>query len=61
MSDHSLIYHNQLEEERVSRIERENQMLLDKMSHIMQTSGGVDCRHDYVKKRYNMSNNILHI
>lgn len=51
MSDHSLIYHNQLEEERVSRIERENQMLLDKMSHIMQTNGGVDCRNDYVKKR----------
>ncbi|XP_058643249.1 uncharacterized protein CFAP97D2 isoform X2 [Onychostoma macrolepis] len=40
----------QLEEERVSRIKRENHMLLDKMSHIMQTSGGVDCRNDYVKK-----------
>ncbi|XP_067264926.1 sperm axonemal maintenance protein CFAP97D1 isoform X1 [Chanodichthys erythropterus] len=40
----------QLEEERISRIERENQMLLDKMSHIMQTNGGVDCRNDYVKK-----------
>ncbi|XP_048049823.1 sperm axonemal maintenance protein CFAP97D1 isoform X2 [Megalobrama amblycephala] len=40
----------QLEEERVSRIERDNQMLLDKMSHIMQTNGGVDCRNDYVKK-----------
>ncbi|KAG1959666.1 si:dkey-83m22.7 [Pimephales promelas] len=41
---------SQLEEERVSRIERENQMLLDKMAHIMQTNGGVDCRNDYVKK-----------
>uniref|UniRef100_A0A673FY09 Si:dkey-83m22.7 n=1 Tax=Sinocyclocheilus rhinocerous TaxID=307959 RepID=A0A673FY09_9TELE len=40
----------QLEEERVSRIKKENHMLLDKMSHIMQTSGGVDCRNDYVKK-----------
>ncbi|KAK7154259.1 hypothetical protein R3I94_007572 [Phoxinus phoxinus] len=40
----------QLEEERASRIERENQMLLDKMAHIMQTNGGVDCRNDYVKK-----------
>ncbi|KAI2660719.1 hypothetical protein H4Q32_008362 [Labeo rohita] len=41
----------QLEEERVSRIKRENHMLLDKMSHIMQTSGGVDCKNDYLKKR----------
>uniref|UniRef100_A0A671SXB4 Si:dkey-83m22.7 n=1 Tax=Sinocyclocheilus anshuiensis TaxID=1608454 RepID=A0A671SXB4_9TELE len=40
----------QLEEERISRINRENHMLLDKMSHIMQTGGGVDCRNDYVKK-----------
>uniref|UniRef100_A0A672SQ54 Si:dkey-83m22.7 n=1 Tax=Sinocyclocheilus grahami TaxID=75366 RepID=A0A672SQ54_SINGR len=40
----------QLEEERVSRIKKENHMLLDKMSHIMQTSGGVDCRNDYVQK-----------
>ncbi|KAI7808608.1 sperm axonemal maintenance protein CFAP97D1 [Triplophysa rosa] len=40
----------QLEEERVSRIKRENLMLLDKMSHIMQTAGGVDCKNDYVKK-----------
>uniref|UniRef100_A0A672SS42 Si:dkey-83m22.7 n=1 Tax=Sinocyclocheilus grahami TaxID=75366 RepID=A0A672SS42_SINGR len=47
---HSLVCHNQLEEERVSRIKKENHMLLDKMSHIMQTSGGVDCRNDYVQK-----------
>uniref|UniRef100_A0A8C2KMZ9 Si:dkey-83m22.7 n=1 Tax=Cyprinus carpio TaxID=7962 RepID=A0A8C2KMZ9_CYPCA len=40
----------QLEEERVSRIKRENHMLLDKMSHIMHTGGGVDCRNGYVKK-----------
>ncbi|XP_056611396.1 sperm axonemal maintenance protein CFAP97D1 [Triplophysa dalaica] len=40
----------QLEEERISRIKRENQMLLDKMSHIMQTTGGVDCKNEYVKK-----------
>ncbi|XP_043104667.1 sperm axonemal maintenance protein CFAP97D1 isoform X2 [Puntigrus tetrazona] len=40
----------QLEEERVSRITRENNLLLDKMSHIMKTSGGVDCKNDYVKK-----------
>ncbi|XP_077073182.1 sperm axonemal maintenance protein CFAP97D1 isoform X3 [Siphateles boraxobius] len=44
------MHRNKLEEERVSRIERENQMLLDKMTHIMQTNGGVDCRNDYVKK-----------
>ncbi|XP_067301155.1 uncharacterized protein CFAP97D2 isoform X2 [Pseudorasbora parva] len=50
--DHLLVKFKkrQLEEERVSRIVRENQMLLDKMSHIMQTNGGVDCRNDYVKK-----------
>ncbi|XP_065107865.1 sperm axonemal maintenance protein CFAP97D1 [Paramisgurnus dabryanus] len=40
----------QLEDERVSRIKRENHMLLDKMSHIMQTAGGVDCKNDYVIK-----------
>ncbi|CAM4602730.1 unnamed protein product [Leuciscus chuanchicus] len=50
--DHLLVKFkkSQLEEERVSRIERENQMLIDKMAHIKQTNGGVDCRNDYVKK-----------
>ncbi|XP_005167838.1 uncharacterized protein CFAP97D2 isoform X1 [Danio rerio] len=41
---------SQLEEERVSKIKRENEMLLHKMSHIMQTKGGVDCKNIYVKK-----------
>ncbi|TRY88213.1 hypothetical protein DNTS_026902 [Danionella cerebrum] len=40
----------QLEEERVSKIKKENHKLLEKMCHIMQTCGGVDCRNDYVKK-----------
>uniref|UniRef100_A0A8C1C1W6 CFAP97 domain containing 2 n=1 Tax=Cyprinus carpio carpio TaxID=630221 RepID=A0A8C1C1W6_CYPCA len=44
------MHRSKLEEERVSRIKRENHMLLDKMSHIMHTGGGVDCRNDYVKK-----------
>ncbi|XP_072541315.1 sperm axonemal maintenance protein CFAP97D1 [Salminus brasiliensis] len=40
----------QLEEERLSTIQRENHMLLDKISHIMRTTGRLDCRNDYVKK-----------
>ncbi|XP_055072092.2 sperm axonemal maintenance protein CFAP97D1 isoform X1 [Misgurnus anguillicaudatus] len=40
----------QIEDERVSRIKRENHMLLEKMAHIMQTNGGVDCKNDYVIK-----------
>ncbi|KAL7865958.1 hypothetical protein SRHO_G00112050 [Serrasalmus rhombeus] len=39
-----------LEEERLSTIQRENHMLLDKISHIMRTTGRIDCRNDYVKK-----------
>ncbi|XP_066497527.1 sperm axonemal maintenance protein CFAP97D1 [Hoplias malabaricus] len=39
-----------LEEERLSTIQRENNMLLDKISHIMKTTGRIDCRNDYVKK-----------
>jgi hypothetical protein len=42
----------QLEEERKSEIDRENRQLLQKMSKIMQTSGGLDNRNDYVARRY---------
>nr|XP_055072093.1 uncharacterized protein cfap97d2 isoform X2 [Misgurnus anguillicaudatus] len=44
------IHRTKLEDERVSRIKRENHMLLEKMAHIMQTAGGVDCKNDYVIK-----------
>ncbi|KAK3569082.1 hypothetical protein QTP86_022107 [Hemibagrus guttatus] len=39
------------EEERLSTIQRDNRMLLDKISHIKQTSGQIDCRNEYVNKR----------
>ncbi|KAI4879246.1 hypothetical protein NFI96_012124 [Prochilodus magdalenae] len=49
---HLLVKQNKLklEEERLSRIQRENDMLLDKICHIMKTTGRIDCRNDYVKK-----------
>ncbi|XP_027021785.1 uncharacterized protein CFAP97D2 [Tachysurus fulvidraco] len=40
-----------MEEERLSTIQRDNRMLLDKISHIKQTSGQIDCRNEYVNKR----------
>eukprot|EP00038_Savillea_parva_P031933 m.92021 g.92021 ORF g.92021 m.92021 type:complete len:237 (+) comp9940_c1_seq1:96-806(+) len=43
----------QLEEERKSEIDRENRQLLQKMSKIMQTSGGLDNRNDYVARSVN--------
>lgn len=33
------------------KLQRENNSLLEKISHIMRTSGGVDNRNDYDKKR----------
>ena len=42
----------QLEEEKMSTIERDNRILLEKMSHIMRTQGRVDNRNDYDYKRY---------
>ncbi|XP_051566250.1 sperm axonemal maintenance protein CFAP97D1 [Myxocyprinus asiaticus] len=61
--DHLLVKlkKQQLEEERVSRIKRENHMLLDKMSHIMQTVGGVDSKNDYVKKSLNRDKRQLEL
>ncbi|XP_019956299.2 sperm axonemal maintenance protein CFAP97D1 [Paralichthys olivaceus] len=40
----------QLEEERTLRIQQENNMLMEKISHIMRTTGGVDNRNNYDKK-----------
>ncbi|KAM3608372.1 uncharacterized protein V6R79_024027 [Siganus canaliculatus] len=39
-----------LEEERTTKIQRENNMLLEKISHIMRTTGGVDNRNYYERK-----------
>ncbi|XP_060945086.1 uncharacterized protein cfap97d2 [Limanda limanda] len=39
-----------LEEKRILRIQQENNMLMERISHIMRTTGGVDNRNDYDKK-----------
>ncbi|XP_044222430.1 sperm axonemal maintenance protein CFAP97D1 [Thunnus albacares] len=39
-----------LEEEWMMKIQRENNMLMDKISHIMRTTGGVDNRNYYERK-----------
>ncbi|XP_018558189.2 uncharacterized protein cfap97d2 [Lates calcarifer] len=39
-----------LEEEWTMKIQRENNMLMEKISHIMRTTGGVDNRNDYERK-----------
>ena len=44
----------QLEEERLATIERDNRILLEKMSYIMRTRGRVDNRNNYEYKRYTM-------
>ena len=41
----------QLEEERMSTIERDNRILLEKMSLIMRTRGRVENRNDYEYRR----------
>ena len=41
----------QLEEERLATIERDNRILLEKMSYIMRTRGRIDNRNDYEYKR----------
>lgn len=33
------------------KIERENKMLMEKISHIMRTTGGVDNKNNYDRKR----------
>ncbi|KAJ8012497.1 hypothetical protein DPEC_G00043430 [Dallia pectoralis] len=40
----------QLEEQSMSRIQRENEMLLEKMSHIRRTTGRINNRNDYENK-----------
>merc|ERR1719494_705902 len=43
----------QVEEERLATVERDNRILLEKMSHIMRTKGRVDNRNDYAHKSLN--------
>lgn len=43
----------QLEEERAATIERDNRILLEKMSTIMRTSGGIDNKNGYQGKSLN--------
>ncbi|KAM7380254.1 hypothetical protein PAMP_003566 [Pampus punctatissimus] len=44
------LHKRKLEEEWTMKIQRENSMLMDKISHIMRTTGGVDNRNDYDRK-----------
>jgi len=43
----------QLEEERIAVIERDNRILLEKMSEIMRTTGRVDHRNNYIHRSLN--------
>jgi len=43
----------QLEEQRIAEVERDNRILLEKMSYIMRTKGIVDNRNDYQQKSLN--------
>ena len=43
----------QIEEERLATIERDNRILLEKMSFVMRTRGRVDNRNDYEHKSLN--------
>ena len=42
----------QMEEERLATVERDNRILMEKMSFIMRTRGRVDCSNDYYGKRW---------
>lgn len=44
----------QLEEERLATIERDNRILLEKMSYIMRTRGRVDNRNNYEYRRWDL-------
>ena len=46
-------YHKQIEEERLAEVERDNRILLEKMSYIMRTRGNVDNRNYYQHKSLN--------
>ena len=44
---------SKVEEERLATVERDNRILLEKMSYIMRTKGRVDNRNDYEHKSLN--------
>ncbi|KAL7511456.1 hypothetical protein ACHAXN_009533 [Cyclotella atomus] len=46
---------NALMEDRFAQIRTENRLLLEKMSHIMRTKGGIDCRNESVKYSHSLS------
>ncbi|XP_062389410.1 uncharacterized protein cfap97d2 [Sardina pilchardus] len=53
-----------LEEDRMSIIERDNNMLLEKISHIMRTTGRIDNTNNYISKRLGSAKrqqDLLHI
>ena len=54
-----IFFYLQLEEERLATIERDNRILLEKMSYIMRTRGRVDNRNNYEYKRYIYVLNII--
>ncbi|CAD5122075.1 DgyrCDS10527 [Dimorphilus gyrociliatus] len=65
---HLKLKKQQIEEERLATIERDNRILLEKMSTIMRTKGRVDNRNDYEYKRclirkkisiFKLKNNLL--
>jgi hypothetical protein len=45
----------QVEEERLAVVERDNRILLEKMSYIMRTKGKVDNWNQYLQKSLNKS------
>lgn len=47
------LFNFQSDEERNATIERDNRILLEKMSYIMRTRGRVDNRNDYEHKSLN--------
>lgn len=47
-----------IEEERLATIERDNRILLEKMSHTMRTKGQLDNINNAVPKRYVISSQI---
>ncbi len=46
-----MLFYIQHEEEWKRKVERENNKITEKISHIMRTRGGVDNRNNYEKKR----------
>ena len=52
------MYLYQNEQDRMAEIERDNRVLMEKMSHTMRTRGRIDNRNEYAHKRYNERVNL---